>query len=112
MKTTLERLGLVLITALVACAATAYASRGSSQAGFVNVGRGQEVRFLGTHVTCVAPKGQIPGGQVSCDVSYAYWRNILHPVATKYGVSLTLRNCVEVEKWSRMSKLLKSIRLC
>ena len=60
----------------------------------------------------MASKGQIPGGQVGCAVSYAYWRNILHPVATKYDVSLTLLKCIEVGKWSRTSKLLKSGRLC
>jgi hypothetical protein len=74
--------------------------------------RRQEVRFLGTNVTCVAPKGQIPGGQVGCDVDYVYWRNILHPVPTKYEVSLTLRDCVSVAKWSRAFKLLKSAKVC
>src|SRR4029077_16217441 len=55
-RRTLERIGLVVVTALIAASATAYASRGSTQAGFVNVRPGQEVRFLGTNVTCVAPK--------------------------------------------------------
>jgi hypothetical protein len=111
-RRTLERIGLVVLTALVAVSATAYASRESTKAGFVNVGRGQEVRFLGTNVTCVEPKGQVAGGQVGCEVSYAYWRNIFHPVAVKYDVSLTLSHCVRAAKWSRSFKLLKSATVC
>jgi hypothetical protein len=111
-RRTLEHIGLVALTALVAVSATAYASRGSSKAGFVNVGRGQEVRFLGTNVTCVEPKGQVAGGQVGCDVDYVYWRNILHPVPVKYEVGLTLSHCIQVGKWSRTFKLLKSATVC
>jgi hypothetical protein len=111
-RRTLERIGLAAVTALVALCATAYASRSNSQAGFVNVGRGQEVRFLGTNVTCVEPKGQVTGGQVGCEVSYAYWRNILHPVPVKYDVGLTLSHCIDVSRWSRTSKLLKSATVC
>jgi hypothetical protein len=109
MRRTLERIGLVALTALVAVSATAYASRGTSQGALSNVTRGQEVRFLGTHVTCVEPRA---GGQVACDVDYLYWRNILHPGPVKYGVSLTLRDCIGVAKWSRTFKLLKSARVC
>jgi hypothetical protein len=112
MRRTLERIGLVAVTALVVISATAYASRGSGQTGFIDARPGQEVRFLHTNVTCVAPKGQISGGQVGCNVDYAYWRNILHPVPTKYDVSLTLSHCVEVGKWSRTFKLLKSAKVC
>jgi hypothetical protein len=46
------------------------------------------------------------------DVDYVYWRNILHPVPTKCEVSLTLRDCVQVAKWSRTFKLLKSAKVC
>jgi hypothetical protein len=102
----------VALAALVAVSATAYASRGSSKAGFVNVRGGQEVRFLGTNATCVEPKGQISGGQVGCEVTYVYWRNILHPVPMKYDVRLTLSHCIDVEKWSRSFKLLKSATVC
>jgi hypothetical protein len=109
MRRTLERIGLVVVTALVAVSATAYASRSNSKGGFVNVTRGQEVRFLGTHVTCVEPRA---GGGVSCDVDYAYWRNILHPGPMKYDVGLTLNHCIDVGKWSRDSKLLKSASVC
>jgi hypothetical protein len=109
MRRTLERIGLVVVTALVAVSATAYASRSSSQGGFVNVKRGEEVRFLGTNVTCVEPRA---GGQVACDVDYTYWRNILHPVPVKYDVHLTLNHCIDVGKWSRTFKLLKSASVC
>ena len=112
MRRTLERIGLVAVTALVAVSATAYASRGTSQGGFVNVGRGQEVRFLGTNVVCVAPKGQVSGGQVACEVTYNYWRNISRPGPVKYDVGLTLLHCVQVGKWSRTFKLLKSAHVC
>jgi hypothetical protein len=113
MRRTLERIGLVVVTALVAVSATAYASRGNSHsAGFINIPRGETARFLDTHVTCTNPKGQSPGGQVGCQVTYKYWRNALHPVAAKYDVGLTLLQCIDIGKLSRTSKLLKSGRLC
>jgi hypothetical protein len=71
---------------------------GSSQAGFVNVRRGQEVRFLGTNVACFEPKRQVAGGQVGCEVSYAHWRNILHPVPMQYDVGLTLSRCIDISR--------------
>jgi hypothetical protein len=111
-RRTLERIGLVAATTLAAVAATAYASGRSSQASFIDARPGQEVRFLHTNVTCVAPKGQVSGGQVGCDVSYAYWKNIFHPVPMKYDISLTLSHCIGVAKWSRSSRLLKSATVC
>jgi hypothetical protein len=111
-RRTLERIGLVVVTALVAVSATAYASRGSSQGGFINAQRGQWVRFVGTNVVCVEPKGQVSGGNVGCQVTYKYWRNILRPGPVKYDVGLTLLHCIDIGKWSRTFKLLKSKTVC
>jgi hypothetical protein len=81
--------------------------------GFIDIPRGEFARFAGTTVTCVSPKGQIPGGHVACDVDYVRWRNIFHPVPTTYVVGLTLLRCVDVTKWSRGGgRMLKSTRLC
>jgi hypothetical protein len=116
-KRTLERFGIVALAAIAAFAiATTTGRSGGSreQTGFMDIQRGQVARFVGTTTTCVNPKGQIPGGQVACDVGYVRWRNILHPVRNKYEVGLTLRSCVEVGKWSRIGtpKLLKDVKVC
>jgi hypothetical protein len=115
MRKTLERVGIATVAALVAFSASAYASRGSSHgSGFIDIHAGQTARFDHTTVTCTNPKGQIPGGQVACDVDFVRWRNVFHPVRMKYDVSLTLRSCVEVGKWSRLGtpKLLKDVKVC
>jgi len=115
MKKAVERIGIASVAALVAFSASAYASRGTSQgSGFVEIHSGQVARFDHTTVTCTNPKGQIPGGQVACDVDYVRWLNIYHPVRMKYDVSLTLRSCVEVGKWSRTGtpKLLRTAKVC
>jgi hypothetical protein len=45
-------------------------------------------------------------------VTYNYWRNISRPGPVKYDVGLTLLHCVQVGKWSRTFKLLKSATVC
>jgi hypothetical protein len=90
---------------------TGWSGGSAEQAGFIDIHRGQIPRFVGTTTTCVNPKGQIPGGQVGCDVDYVRWRNILHPVPMKFDVSRTLR-CVEAGRWSRDGRLLRSRRVC
>jgi hypothetical protein len=112
-----ERLAIALIAASVAfaiAAATGWSSNSSGQAGFTDVSLGQYARFAHTTTTCVAPKGQIAGGQVTCNVGYVRWQNIFHPVRDKYEVTLTLNSCVEVGKWSRLGtpKLLKHGTVC
>jgi hypothetical protein len=110
-----ERIGIAAVAALVAFSASAYASRGSKDgSGFIDIHAGQTARFDHTTVVCTNPKGQISGGQVACEVDYVRWRNLYHPVRMKYGVSLTLRDCVEVNKWSRLGgpRPLKEAKVC
>jgi hypothetical protein len=108
----LERIIIAAVAASAAFAvATATGQSGSRRGGFIDVPPGRTARFLRTTTTCVNPKTQIPGGQVGCNVNYRAPRSARQLVPTKFELSLTLR-CVEYEKWSRGSRILKSGRFC
>jgi hypothetical protein len=83
----------------------------SQRGGFIDVPRGHTARFLGTTSTCENPKGQIPGGQVICAVDYSAPGNAKQVPPAKFNVGLAL-HCVDLGKWSRDVKFLKSARFC
>ena len=112
MKRMLERAAIAALAAAAALAvATTTGQGGNQRGGFIDVPRGGEARFLGTSTVCVNPKGQVPGGQVACTVYYRERRSLSDLVPMKFDVGLTLR-CVDLGKWSRSSRLLKSTRFC
>jgi hypothetical protein len=95
---------LALLAAFVAGKATA------GGIGFIEIPRGGIARFSWHHdITCTNPKATNVG--VICQVTYVPWKDIRHPVAMKFDVSMGA-GCVRVSKWSRRYTLLRSAKVC